>query len=83
VQEAGERKYSIVIEVRPLGSAEDLLKAFRLQSALEADHKKPATAAQFRRSRADADLLEELLRSRAIMTPTSSRAPSRPATRCG
>ena len=64
-QAAGERKYSLVIEgLAPLGNAEDLLKAFRLQSALEADRKEPANAAQIaRRSRADADLLEELLRS--------------------
>jgi translocation and assembly module TamA len=64
-QDAGERKYSIVIEgLAPLGNAVDLLKAFRLQSALEADRKDPANAAQIaRRSRADAELLEELLRS--------------------
>jgi len=64
-QEAGERKYVIVINgLAPLGKTEDLLKAFRLQSALEADRKDPANAAQVaRRSRADAELLEELLRS--------------------
>ncbi len=64
-QDAGERKYSIVVEgLAPLGNAEDLLKAFRLHSALEADRKSPANSAQIaRRSRADAELLEELLRS--------------------
>src|SRR5438477_604820 len=47
-----------------IGNAEDLLKAFRQQSALAAESKKPANAAQIgRRSRADADLLAELLRS--------------------
>src|SRR5205814_7055512 len=41
-----------------IGNAEDLLKAFRQQSALAAESKKPANAAQIgRRSRADADLL--------------------------
>ena len=64
-QDAGERRYSIAIEgLGSLGNAEDLLKAFRLQSTLEADRKDPANAAQIaRRSRADAELLEELLRS--------------------
>jgi translocation and assembly module TamA len=63
--ETGERKYTIAIEgLNALGGAEDLLKAFRDQSALEADRKRPANAAQIaRRSRADGDLLEELLRS--------------------
>jgi translocation and assembly module TamA len=63
--ETGDRKY--VLEITGLGSvgaSEDLLKAFRQQSALEADRKDPANAAQIaRRSRADSDLLEELLRS--------------------
>jgi translocation and assembly module TamA len=64
-QGAGERKYVMVIEgLGDVGGREDLLKAFRLQSALQADRKDPANAAQIdRRSRADADLLEELLRS--------------------
>ena len=63
--DAGERKYAVVIQgLGVVGGAEDLLKAFRQQSALEADRKNPANAAQIaRRSRADADLLEELLRS--------------------
>ena len=64
-QDAGERKYTLAIEgLAALGNAEDVLKAFRLQSTLEADRKDPANAAQIaRRSRADAELLEELLRS--------------------
>jgi translocation and assembly module TamA len=46
-----------------VGNSEDLIKAFRMQSALEADRKDPANAAQIaRRSRADADLLQQLLR---------------------
>jgi len=58
-------RYSLTIEgLDSVGSAEDLLTAFRQQSALEADRKDPANAAQIdRRSRADADLLEQLLRS--------------------
>ena len=63
--ETGERNYAV--EIQGLGSfpaSEDLLKSFRSQSALEANRKRPANAAQIaRRSRADADLLEELLRS--------------------
>ena len=65
--DAGERKYTIVIEgLNEVDGPDDLLKAFRQQSVLEADRKDPANAAQItRRSRADADLLEELLRSQA------------------
>ena len=57
---AGERSYAVAIEgLDGVGDAEELLKAFRQQSALEADRKDPANAAQIdRRSRADADLLE-------------------------
>jgi translocation and assembly module TamA len=64
-QGAGDRKYVMVIEgLGNVGGQEELLKAFRLESALQADRKDPANAAQIdRRSRADADLLEELLRS--------------------
>ncbi|HEX6740398.1 MAG TPA: outer membrane protein assembly factor, partial [Sphingomicrobium sp.] len=63
--DAGDHAYVVVIEgLREIGDSEDLLKAFRQQSALEADRKKPANAAQIaRRSRADAELLEQLLRS--------------------
>ena len=61
----GEIRYAWAIEgISSIGNAEELLKAFRQQSALEADRKKPANAAQIsRRSRADADLLAQLLRS--------------------
>jgi translocation and assembly module TamA len=61
----GERRYTVSVEgLNSVGNIEDLLKAFRLQSALEANRKNPANSAQIdRRSRADADLLEELLRS--------------------
>ena len=63
--ETGEHGYTIAIEgLSVVGDVEEILKAFRAQSALEAERKRPANAAQIaRRSRADADLLEELLRS--------------------
>jgi len=63
--DAGERAY--LVEIQGLGTfpaSEELLKGFRSQSTLEANRKHTANAAQIaRRSRADADLLEELLRS--------------------
>jgi translocation and assembly module TamA len=61
----GDIRYSWTIEgLGPVGGQEELLKAFRQQSALEADRKDTANAAQVeRRSRADADLLAQLLRS--------------------
>ena len=64
-QPQGDRRYAVQVEgLATVGNGEELLKAFRQQSALEANRKKPANAAQIeRRSRADADLLEELLRS--------------------
>ena len=75
----GEIRYSWIIEgIAGVGSPEDLLKSFRQQSALEADRKHAANAAQIsRRSRADADLLAELLRSQgyydAIVDPRTER----------
>ena len=46
------------------GASADLLRDFRRQSALEAQHKAPANAAQIgRRANADANLLTQLLRS--------------------
>jgi len=63
--DVGDHAYVVVVEgLREIGDVEELLKAFRQQSALEADRKRPANAAQIaRRSRADAELLEQLLRS--------------------
>jgi translocation and assembly module TamA len=62
---AGNIRYTVQVEgLAPIGSAEDLLRDFRKQSALEAEHKDPANAAQIgRRANADADLLEQLLRA--------------------
>src|SRR3954453_111378 len=61
----GDIRYTLQVEgLAPLGNAEELLRAFRQQSTLEAERKKPANAAQIgRRANADADLLTELLRS--------------------
>jgi translocation and assembly module TamA len=63
-----ESRYSVAIQgLATVGDSVDLLKAFRSQSALEADRKDPANAAQIdRRSRADADLLEQLLRGQGF-----------------
>ena len=63
-------------------AAEDLLNAFRQQSALEAERKKPANAAQIgRRAGADADLARRnCCAARAIMTRPSSRGPNAAAT---
>jgi translocation and assembly module TamA len=60
-----ERKYTLAIEgLNTVGDTEALLAEFRKQSALEENRKEAANAAQIdRRSRADADLLEQLLRS--------------------
>jgi translocation and assembly module TamA len=62
---AGNIRYIVAVEgLASVGAAEELLRSFRQQSALEAERKKPANAAQIgRRASADADLLAELLRS--------------------
>jgi translocation and assembly module TamA len=76
----GERRYSMRVEgLASVGNSAELLTAFRKQSALEADRKKPANAAQIdRRSRADSDLLAELLRSQgyydAMVEPRTERS---------
>jgi len=61
----GNIRYTLRVEgLAAIGDAEDLLRDFRKQSALEAERKHGANAAQIgRRASADADLLEELLRS--------------------
>jgi translocation and assembly module TamA len=62
---SGDMRYTVQIEgLAPVGDAEELLRSFRQQSALEAERKDPANAAQIgRRANADADLLAQLLRS--------------------
>ena len=61
----GNIRYNVVVEgLSSIGAFEDLLSTFRKQSALEAERKHPANAAQIgRRAEADADLLTQLLRS--------------------
>src|SRR5690349_5073469 len=58
-------RYTVQVEgLGALGGSEELLRAFRQQSALEAERKDRANAAQIgRRASADADLLEQLLRA--------------------
>jgi translocation and assembly module TamA len=62
---AGNIRYMVAVEgIASVGNAEDLLHAFRKQSALETERKGAANAAQIgRRASADADLLTQLLRS--------------------
>ena len=61
----GDIRYTVQVEgLGGIGNAEELLTAFRKQSALEKDRKDPANAAQIgRRAGADAELLAQLLRS--------------------
>ena len=62
---SGDIRYTVQVEgLAAIGDAEDLLHDFRQQSALQAEHKDPANAAQIgRRASADAELLTELLRA--------------------
>ena len=76
VAEAGtDLRYMVVVEgLNSIGETQDVLTAFRKQSVLEANRKDAANSAQVdRRSRADAELLAELLRSQgyydAIVEP--------------
>ncbi|MEP7131208.1 MAG: BamA/TamA family outer membrane protein [Sphingomicrobium sp.] len=79
-QGASEVRYTWTLAgLANIGNRENLLKTFGQQSALEADRKRLANAAQIgRRSRADADLLAELLRSQgyydAAVEPSIDRA---------
>ena len=68
----GNIRYTIAVEgLAPIGDAEDLLAQFRKSSTLEEERKHPANAAQIgRRAGADADLLEELLRSQGYYDAT-------------
>ena len=62
---SGDIRYTVQVEgLGSVGGADELLRAFRQQSALEAERKDPANAAQIgRRASADADLLAQLLRA--------------------
>ncbi len=76
----GNIRYTIQVNgLAAMGNAEELLQQFRAQSALEAERKDPANAAQIgRRANADADLLTQLLRSQgyydAEVTPSTEKA---------
>ena len=61
-----EQRYTVSVEgTSALPDAAELLEAFRKASALEKDDDEPANVAQIdRRSRADTELLAELLRAR-------------------
>jgi translocation and assembly module TamA len=63
--DTGNIRYKLRVEgLATVVNAEELLRQFRQQSALEAEGKHRANAAQIgRRASADADLLEEMLRS--------------------
>ena len=75
----GTIRYTVEVEgISSVPDSLDLLQAFRRQSALEADRKHPANAAQIgRRANADADLLTQLLRSQgyydAAVDPRTER----------
>ena len=69
---AGDMRYVVAVEgLGSIGNAEGLLRAFRQQSALDAERKDPANAAQIgRRASADADLLAQLLRAEGYYDAT-------------
>jgi translocation and assembly module TamA len=69
---AGTVRYTVQVQgISALGAADDILEAFHKQSALGAERKDPANAAQIaRRASADADLLTELLRSQGYYDAT-------------
>ena len=77
---AAELHYSTVLEgLEAIGSTAELIAAFNQQSALHKNRNEAVNAAQIdRRSRADADLLAELLRSQgyydAMVEPSIERA---------
>lgn len=78
--EPAELRYAIAFEgLEGLGEAAELVEAFEQQSALHKNRSEAANAAQIdRRSRVDAELLAELLRSRgfydALVEPRIERA---------
>ena len=81
IDSAEERRYSVVIEgLQGVDDEPALAESFDKQSELRADRDDAANAAQIdRRSRADAELLAELLRSRgyfdAVVEPRIESSP--------
>ena len=77
---SGSIRYVVEVEgLGSLGTAQDLLRTFHRQSALDAERKNPANAAQIeRRAATDADLLSQILRSEgyydAEVEPRTERA---------
>ena len=75
ISDSVARRYSLVVRgLEDVGDQESILKEFEAQSALHAGRKETANPAQIeRRSRTDAELLSELLRSQgyydAIVEP--------------
>ena len=69
---ATEIRYSFEVDgIKGISDEAAIMQAFRAQSALEQGRKRSANAAQIsRRSRADADLLHELLRSHGFYDAT-------------
>ena len=74
-----ELRYAVAFEgLEKIGPDEELIKSFEAQSVLHKERGEPANAAQIdRRSRADAELLAELLRSQgyydAVVEPRIDR----------
>jgi translocation and assembly module TamA len=79
-EDTGEQRYAVAVEgLAGITDPAKVLAAFRQQSALEGDRRKTANAAQIdRRSRGDAELLTELLRSQgyygAAVEPRTARS---------
>src|SRR5688500_13494549 len=77
-----ELRYAIAFEgLEKIGPDEELIRSFETQSVLHKERDEPANAAQIdRRSRADAELLAELLRSQgyydAVVEPRIERSGS-------
>src|SRR5438270_3818460 len=77
---SGDMRYTVTVEgLAPISGAAEMLRAFKQQSALEAERKDPANAAQIgRRAEADADLITQLLRSQgyydAAVEPRTEKA---------
>ena len=82
--ENSEIRYTVEVEgLSAIGNSEELPKAFRKQSALQADRKDPANAAQIgRRSSADATCSPSCFEASAITMRPLRRARRRKALSC-